>query len=106
MGDPRLNPVFDPMPWVKNAECSDPNIPVDIFFPERGRNNNIARAQRICARCPVREECFVHGMNNDERGIWGGTTGRERRQLKMRQIRLDDLSINRGGFHVGRPKNS
>ena len=104
MGEPRINLVFEPMPWVRDAACSNSSVAVDMFFPERGRNNNIAKAQRVCVSCPVRDECFSYGYRNDERGIWGGTTGRERRQLRMNQITMEELSINRGGFHVGRPK--
>lgn len=94
MGDTKNNLVFKPMPWVGEALCAAKNIPVDMFFPERGRNNNIAKAQQICVGCPVRQQCFDYGMENDERGIWGGTTGRERRQLRMRQITVEQLAVN------------
>jgi len=98
MGDLKMNLVFEPMPWVADAACSNKKMPVDMFFPERGRNNMIAKAQQVCAACPVRQECFDHGMKNDERGIWGGTTGRERRQLRMGQITVDKLAVNTGMF--------
>jgi hypothetical protein len=45
-------------------------------------------------------------MLNNEAGIWGGTTGRERRLLRQGKIGMQDLSINSGGFKFGRPKKA
>jgi WhiB family redox-sensing transcriptional regulator len=38
----------------------------------------------ICATCPVRSECLADALAHDETvGIWGGTTGDERVQLRV-----------------------
>jgi WhiB family redox-sensing transcriptional regulator len=74
------------MSWRAKAACkgSDPSI----FFPERGQSLEPARA--ICARCPVRRECFWEAMAlrelpGQERlmGVWGGTSERERRRGRV-----------------------
>lgn len=42
----------------------------------------VRRAKEICFRCPVLEDCYEFAMDNrEEFGIWGGTTGRERRRI-------------------------
>jgi Transcription factor WhiB len=40
-------------------------------------------AKAVCAECLVRAECRDAGIEGDEVGIWGGTTGRERRRLRL-----------------------
>lgn len=42
-----------------------------------------ARAKRICAACPVRQNCLdaAVALASKAEGVWGGTTERERRRL-------------------------
>jgi hypothetical protein len=65
----------------------------DIFFGQEylGDNRNrpsmtsveIRRAKAVCATCPVLWQCYEYAMTNDEEyGVWGGTTRRERQRLK------------------------
>lgn len=64
--------------WTKRARCStaDP----DVFYT-RGTQ----RAKRVCGLCPVKDECLQDALDRDEEfGIWGGLTERERRKLKRR----------------------
>ena len=64
--------------WQQHGACRgvDPNM----FFPERGES--VREAKAVCARCPVRAECLRYALENHEaRGVWGGLSGRERRQL-------------------------
>ncbi len=54
----------------------------EIFFPERGEILHYMEAILICEGCPVRSECLE--ANIGERvGIWGGTTGRERKRIRV-----------------------
>lgn len=54
----------------------------EIFFPERGEILQYREAILICEGCPVRSECLE--ANIGERvGIWGGTTGRERKRIRV-----------------------
>lgn len=69
-----------PGPWARLGRCR--TAPQSVFFPERGDDTRPAKA--ICARCPVLEECRAYAVAAPQtlQGVWGGTTGRERRQLR------------------------
>lgn len=65
--------------WMLEAKCLDADP--EAFFPEKGGSTR--EAKRICAVCPVRDECLDYALANDERfGIWGGLSERERRRTK------------------------
>ena len=57
--------------WAQ-ARCSDgAGTMVALFFSEQ--LDDIARAKAICAKCPVREECFEGAVSRREPwGVWGG----------------------------------
>jgi WhiB family redox-sensing transcriptional regulator len=65
--------------WLDQAACAKTNP--DLFFPPRGvgrRSKHAQAAKEICAGCPVRRDCLQWALDNDEVGIWGGLTQRER----------------------------
>ncbi len=67
--------------WQNFANCqsTDP----EAFFPEKGQPGEDAR--RICRNCIVRADCLEYALAADEQfGVWGGMTERERRRLKRR----------------------
>lgn len=69
----------DEYDWREDARCSQ--VDPDAFFPETGKPARDAK--RICAGCPVREQCLMDALTRDERyGVWGGTTPHERRPLR------------------------
>lgn len=69
-------------PWMVDAACA--GVDQDIFFPARGRS--CGPAKQVCARCDVRTECLEFALvNNVHHGIWGGTSERERRSLRIRR---------------------
>ncbi len=69
----------DDRAWMLEAKCLDADP--EAFFPEKGGSTR--EAKRICATCPVREECLDFALTEDERfGIWGGLSERERRRAK------------------------
>jgi len=74
-----------PGPWIARANCA--GVDPDLFFPQRGDGPTVRAAKQVCAGCAVRTECAQHAIDNNEPGIWGGTTGRERRTLR-RNMRL------------------
>jgi WhiB family transcriptional regulator, redox-sensing transcriptional regulator len=52
-----------------------------IFFPERGEDERPAK--RICGTCPVKGFCLEYALAAGEKhGIWGGTSERQRRNLR------------------------
>ena len=64
--------------WHADALCREyPTLP---WIPDRGQSLREMRA--VCHRCSIRAECLVAGIDGDEHGIWGGTSGRERRLLR------------------------
>jgi WhiB family transcriptional regulator, redox-sensing transcriptional regulator len=74
--------------WREHAACARPGIDPDLFFPEPGQRGKVARAKRICARCPVQAPCLADALTTrDGYGIRAGTTAREREQLRARARR-------------------
>jgi hypothetical protein len=71
-------------PWAARALCAQADP--EIFFPPAGDPGT--EAKKICARCPVRQDCLAYALDADERfGIWGGLDPDERRNLHRRQNR-------------------
>ncbi len=71
--------AMDTRGWMLEAKCLDADP--EAFFPEKGGSTR--EAKRICAACPVRDECLDHALANEERfGIWGGFSERERRRMR------------------------
>jgi WhiB family redox-sensing transcriptional regulator len=69
-------------PWVALAACrrADPAL----FFSD-GDGDGTAVALRICAGCPVQQECLEWALTARATfGVWGGTTEQERRRLLRR----------------------
>lgn len=56
------------------------------------------KLKAVCDECPVREPCLEYALELPERetmGVWGGTSERERRKIRMnrnRRRRDDDGS--------------
>lgn len=74
--------------WRHEAAClsHDP----DYWFPagETGpAAEQIRYAKRVCASCPVQEECLEYAVvTNQVSGIWGGLTEEERRPVRRRWL--------------------
>jgi len=74
--------------WRDLAACNghDPNL----FFPagETGpAARQIAQAKKICAPCPVVEDCLTYAIEtNQVAGVWGGLTEDERRPVRRRWL--------------------
>ena len=69
--------------WFRKANCLGEET--DGFFILRGdKDQRVKRraAYLICQACSVRRECLDYAIVNNETGIWGGTTERERRFMK------------------------
>lgn len=72
--------------WRDQAVCSGVNP--DIFFPDPSDDATAEIAKRICAGCPVREDCLEHAIAFNEReGVWGGYNEQERRSLRRARTR-------------------
>lgn len=67
--------------WGKGtAPCSaDP----DVFFPEgRGADAKEKQVAKFCQGCPYIKECLQFALENDEWGVWGGTTRLQRKPMR------------------------
>lgn len=89
-----------------------------IWFPERGdaARSSIRQAKKICAGCPVVDECLQYALDAGLTiGVWGGKSANERRQLRSmsntfrrpRQVELQpcgtDAAYRRHLFHNEKP---
>jgi WhiB family transcriptional regulator, redox-sensing transcriptional regulator len=73
--------------WAARGACqhSDPELffPVTTTGPATGQ---VARAKAVCAGCPVRVPCLEFALDSGQAfGVWGGTTGKERRLIRRRR---------------------
>lgn len=76
-----MTAAVDPEAWKQHAECRGMNP--DLFLPPRGDNRALAAAKTVCGRCPVRQECLDYALDMNERtGVWGGTSERQRREMR------------------------
>lgn len=64
--------------WRKKASCA--NLDPAMFIIERGQD--VQPALNVCKTCPVKDPCLRYAIDNNEIGIWGGTTGKQRRKMK------------------------
>ncbi|MBM3663259.1 MAG: WhiB family transcriptional regulator [Actinobacteria bacterium] len=54
--------------------------PPSVFFPSDGVGVEVAK--RVCADCPVKNQCLEYALDNRiDHGVWGGTSERERRRI-------------------------
>jgi predicted Fe-S protein YdhL (DUF1289 family) len=58
-----------------------------LFFGKSARKAKM----EFCNDCPIIMECLEWALKHDERGVWGGTTDKERRQIK----RLNQAAVKR-----------
>ena len=71
--------AVDDLGWQARGRCAETDP--EEFFPEIGMSG--AGAKMICRGCEVRGECLQYALDRDEQfGVWGGLTVRERRALK------------------------
>jgi WhiB family redox-sensing transcriptional regulator len=67
----------------------------DGFFPEQGEQHLGRLAKKICKTCPYQPECLDWALKNDEEiGIWGGSSEQERRQIRTGKLKKEDLSFS------------
>lgn len=75
--------------WREKARCSGEDT--EIFYPIRDKDTYktvASQAKAMCfgpsgkTPCPVRKECLWYALEDDEQhGIWGGLSHRERNAL-------------------------
>lgn len=72
-------------------------VDIEVFFPPIGvgRGNEAANneAKLYCQRCVIADPCLGHALNNYEKGVWGGTTDRERQLIRKDRARLRIIAM-------------
>jgi WhiB family redox-sensing transcriptional regulator len=67
--------------WMRLAACR--GMETERFFPASWDDVAHAEARAVCGGCQVRAECLDYALADTLcAGIWGGTTGLDRRQLR------------------------
>ncbi len=67
--------------WQTKAKCRE--IGTEAFYPDTRSDPVANAAKRICATCPVRDECLQWALDTgDTWAVLGGTTPEERRPLQ------------------------
>lgn len=84
------------MSWLDEARCNGADV--ELFYPQRDKETykNVANeAKKFCfgstgkTPCPVRTECLWFAVESDEQhGIWGGLSHRERNAVVRKWQRL------------------
>lgn len=83
--------------WQNNAECL--NSGSDPFFPEAGDNSKTFIARNFCKDCRVINECLEYALWSGEKfGVWGGTTERERRQIRRERAKEGESTGGRDNY--------
>lgn len=80
---------FSPeLAWMKDAACQVPTASPqrkrtlgDRFFTPRGQVD--PSVLRACKTCPVQQACLEWAIENDEEGVWAGTTRPQRRRMAV-----------------------
>lgn len=78
-------PNADFWDWQLDAACR--GMPTEVFFHpdrERGEAREIreTHAKKVCASCPVQQQCLDHALTvREPYGVWGGRTEHERLDL-------------------------
>ena len=86
--------------WRYEAKCR--GLDTELWYPPRDKTKykSIAAVSKaVCygrdglPECPVRKECLLYADNMDEQhGIWGGMSHRERNALK-RKAKREGLTL-------------
>ena len=76
--------------WMERAACAgwDFKKNGDPFFPTGTSTSAAMDAFKICAACPVKEECFEHSMEDSDsrkHGVYAGATPHERSEISRKR---------------------
>jgi WhiB family redox-sensing transcriptional regulator len=84
---------------MTDVQKVDPNLALctqvtpDTFFPEPSDRVTAWSAKKLCARCPVLEECLAYALaTNESWGIWGGTSPTDRQEIR-RGLRTKEFHL-------------
>jgi WhiB family redox-sensing transcriptional regulator len=77
------------LPERPRAACADEDP--ELFFPIGDGGPALLQeeeAKAVCRRCPLIKSCLQNALErNEDAGVWGGMSEKERRSLKRRAAR-------------------
>ena len=79
--------LLHPPPWHADALCRE--HPEVDWFPDRGGPTEPAKD--VCRRCLCRVECLTFALEHHERGIWGATSEKQRKQVLNGRLSVADV---------------
>jgi WhiB family redox-sensing transcriptional regulator len=87
---PDMSDLISRPAWQKQAACRGDGT--ERFFPPAGAADML-EARRVCNSCPVIDECLHFALSDPGlKGIWAGTSGRQR--IRMRALaRNGNISV-------------
>lgn len=83
-----LNEAIAELPQEVSCRESDP----DAWFPDDDtpKAAHYNAVKKMCAACPVQAMCLEYAITNQEQhGVWGGLTARDRINLIRKHKRLN-----------------
>jgi hypothetical protein len=83
-----LEARIDQRSWRPRAACRTEKT--RLFFPGRGDAASLAAAKEVCSRCSVAPQCLTDNLEV-ESGVFGGLSGRERRELRAARAAADPV---------------
>lgn len=73
------------MKWQARAACAGLED-LSIFFKEAAGRDGYAEARKVCAICPVKDNCLENALSQrDQFGFLGDKTPKERRMIKAQR---------------------
>jgi len=97
---PQLRAAYEPpafwegeTDWMKRGACRNDDVPTWLFFAGRGDTRTVEAAKAVCAGCGVQDDCLQYALRNNAVGIWGGTSGADRRGMKPRSTKCRDCGV-------------
>lgn len=68
--------------WQAHGACR--YVADDAWFPDLTEPSRRSAAVAACTSCPVRRSCLAYALSeNEDHGIWGGTTEVQRDALNL-----------------------
>lgn len=80
------------MRWMDRGRCNGTTDWRAFFADERAKRRGLPaevppQVASICGACEVRIECLNWALENEEEGVWGGTTLQQREAMKRPIVR-------------------
>lgn len=67
--------------WMQEGSCRN----TTIFIVLADTKSEKEQSKKVCRDCTVKSECLDYALANNEQGIWGGTTDKDRRNIKRQR---------------------